>query len=73
MPNAIELGELMTIPMAAKLVGYSKETLYRAMRQGHLRYYKPRGAKKGYRVTRECLDEWIRGDWELFDLVEPTK
>lgn len=63
MERGMMMEKLYTVQEAAELVNYSQYTLYAAIRSGQLECYRPRGMKRGYRVTIRQLKEWLNGDY----------
>lgn len=49
---------LMNVAEAAKYVGVSTKTIYRALESRQLKHARI-GQSKGYRIRREWLDDWI--------------
>lgn len=49
---------LLNVAEAAEYVGVSTKTIYRALEKRRLKHARI-GARKGYRIRRQWLDEWI--------------
>lgn len=49
---------LLNVAEAAEYVGVSTKTIYRALESGRLAHARV-GQRKGYRIRREWLDDWI--------------
>jgi excisionase family DNA binding protein len=47
-----------SVPEAAQLVGLTPPVLYKAIKEGHLRFWRP-WSRGDMRVSREHLEEWF--------------
>lgn len=49
-----------SIVQMAKLTGFSRQTIYKAIEDGELPYFKPRGCKRTWRIAESDMERWIR-------------
>lgn len=64
MAEACGLPPMMTYSLAetARYTGVRYRSLLDEVNAGHLRSLRPNGAKRGWRVRPEWVDEWMGGD-----------
>ena len=55
--------DYMTVKEAAELLGMSTRSVYAAIERGELRAVVRRGYVKGYRISRQEVDRWMREEW----------
>ena len=55
--------DYMTVKEAAELMGISTRSVYAAIERGELKALERRGYVKGYRISRQEVDRWMRGEW----------
>jgi excisionase family DNA binding protein len=54
---------LLSPEEVSRLTGFSRDTIYRALAAGDLAGFKPgRGERARWRVRREDVDRWLRGE-----------
>ena len=49
-----------SIVQMAKLTGFSRQTIYKAIEDGELPYFKPRGCKRTWRIAESDMERWIK-------------
>ena len=52
--------DYMTVKEAAELLGMSTRSVYAAIERGELKALVRRGYVKGYRISRQEVDRWMR-------------
>lgn len=55
--------DYMTVKEAAELLGMSTRSVYAAIERGELKALVRRGYVKGYRISRQEVDRWMREEW----------
>lgn len=55
--------DYMTVKETAELLGMSQRSVYAAIERGELRALVRRGYSKGYRISREEVERWMREEW----------
>lgn len=55
--------DYMTVKEAAELLGMSTRSVYAAIERGELHAVVRRGYTKGYRISRQEVDRWMREEW----------
>lgn len=57
--------EHYSIPEASKRWGFPERRLYQAIRRGDLKAFKFRGMQKGWMVTDEIMEDFMRSGMEV--------
>lgn len=51
-----------TVPEVAQVTGWSYSAILNEVKEGRLKAKRPEGARRGYKVRGEWVDEWSEAD-----------